>query len=95
MGAELLPVEQHNPLLQAKPGRRAHERVGTLAAEILLEIPAMLERLYSYAWFVSFAVAFGVYLVGMTLFGREVQSAEPSERSADTVRRIDLRPGRF
>jgi NCS1 family nucleobase:cation symporter-1 len=31
-----------------------------------IEIPEILERLYSYAWFVSFAVAFGVYLVGMT-----------------------------
>ena len=32
-----------------------------------IEIPAILERLYSYAWFVSFGVAFGVYLVGMTV----------------------------
>jgi cytosine/uracil/thiamine/allantoin permease len=34
------------------------------------EAMAVAKTLYSYAWFVSFGVAFVVYMTGMTVFGK-------------------------
>jgi nucleobase:cation symporter-1, NCS1 family len=34
-------------------------------------VPAFFVALYSYAWFVGFAIAFGLYLLLRRLFGRE------------------------
>lgn len=48
---------------------------GFLHSIKLIEIPEFWERLYSYAWFVSFAVAFGVYWVGMAANRGRHQSA--------------------
>jgi NCS1 family nucleobase:cation symporter-1 len=42
----------------------------------LAEFAPFWERLYSYAWFVSFAVAFVVYWVGMAVTGMNRHRAE-------------------
>ena len=42
---------------------------GFAAAALHVEVPAFWSDLYTYAWFVSFGVSFGSYLVLMKVFG--------------------------
>ena len=49
---------------------------GFLATVAALDVPAVWVEIYHYAWFVSFALAFGSYFVLMKAFGHAATSEE-------------------
>jgi cytosine/uracil/thiamine/allantoin permease len=45
-----------------------------------VEVSPFWRDLYSYAWFVSFGVAFLVYLMGMSVFGASRSASQTPRR---------------